>query len=206
MDSETTNKYLNYFKSNTKILILISISIFIILILFYWKNHYERQNAISVSDSYIKAKILISQNKESEAANELEAILNKKSNIYSPLALFLIIDKKLEKDENKIEEYFDIVLSINKINDEDLNLLKLKKTIYFSSKLNEEEILNLLNPVVNSNSIWKVQSLKFLGDYYFSKKEFNKAEQYYMKIIGFNDQNIDLGELNRKIKIIKKNG
>ena len=53
--------------------------------LFYWKNHYERQNAISVSDSYIKAKILISQNKESEAANELEAILNKKSNIYSPM-------------------------------------------------------------------------------------------------------------------------
>ena len=42
----------------------------------------------------------------------------------------------------------------------------------------------------------------YVGDYYFSKKEFNKAKQYYSDILTLNNSNNDLSDINRKIKII----
>ena len=36
----------------------------------------------------------------------------------------------------------------------------------------------ILNPVINSNSVWKAQALKFIGDYYYSTNQFKKAKQY----------------------------
>ena len=48
-----------------------------------------------------------------------------------------------------------------------------------------------------------MESLKFLGDYYFSYKQFNKAKQYYSVILSENPENIDLNEIKRKMNIIK---
>ena len=64
-------------------------------------------------------------------------------------------------------------------------------------------MLELLNPVINSNSVWKFQSLKFLADYYFSSKQFKKAEQYYSILLNLGDDSINLNEIKRKIKLIK---
>ena len=59
-----------------------------------------------------------------------------------------------------------------------------------------------MNPILNSNSVWKYQSLKFIGDYYFDKKEYNKAKQYYSDILMLDGTNNDINEISRKIKII----
>ena len=85
---------------------------------------------------------------------------------------------------------------------EDINLLRLKKAIYISNSAKEQNMLDLLNPIINSNSVWKFQSLKFLGDYYFSLKQFKKAEQYYRILLETDDNNIDKNEIERKVKII----
>ena len=84
------------------------------------------------------------------------------------------------------------------------NLLKLKKAIFISEKTKEEDLLELLNPIINSDSVWKVQSIKFLADFYFSKKEFNKADQYYLQLLTFENANIDINEIKRQIKTYKK--
>ena len=117
---------------------------------------------------------------------------------------YLIIDKNLEKDPNIINEYFDLVISISKLKTEDLNLLKLKKAIHISENSNEKELLDLLNPIINSKSIWRIQSVEFLGDYYFSKKQFKKAEQYYSILLNQENSDIDVSDLKRKMKTIKK--
>ena len=62
---------------------------------------------------------------------------------------------------------------------DDLNLLRLKKAIYISDISMEKEILGLLNPIINSNSVWKNHVLKFLGDFYTSNNQTQKANQYY---------------------------
>ena len=51
-------------------------------------------------------------------------------------------------------ELFDTVISINK--DAELkNLVIFKKGLYFSDKLQETDLLEILNPIINSDSIWK---------------------------------------------------
>ena len=46
----------------------------------------------------------------------------------------------------------------------------------------EQEILGLINPIINSNSVWKNHALKFLGDFYYSNGQQQKAKQYYFKL------------------------
>ena len=123
--------------------------------------------------------------------------------VYSPLSLFLILDQDLEKDNEIVLSYFDQILSIGDLKSEDVNLLRLKKAIFISNESKEQDMLELLNPVINSNSVWKFQSLKFLADYYFSSKQFKKAEQYYSILLNLGDDSINLNEIKRKIKLIK---
>ena len=115
----------------------------------------------------------------------------------------MIIDRNLDENRENVLKYFDQIISINSLEKEDLNLLKLKKAIYISDSADENDLLEILNPILNSNSVWNNKSLKLLGDYYFNKKEYIKAKQYYSDILNLEDQSIDLSEVNRKLKIIK---
>ena len=83
-------------------------------------------------------------------------------------------------------------------------MLIFKKAIFISSYGKEEELLDLLNPIINSDSVWKTQSIKFLGDYYFSIKEYNKADQYYSDLLTLENSNIDSKEIKRRIEAHKK--
>ena len=60
--------------------------------------------------------------------------------------------------------------------------LRLKKAIYISDISMEQEILGLLKPIINSNSVWKNHALKFLGDFYYSNDQQLKAKQYYLTL------------------------
>ena len=120
------------------------------------------------------------------------------------MSLYLIIDNDLEKDNNKILNYFDDILSIRSLAKEDKNLIGLKKGIFISNFGNEQDILNVLNPIINSNSVWKIQATKFLGDYYFSLNENNKANQYYSILLLLDDPNIDKRDIKMKMQKFKK--
>ena len=147
---------------------------------------------------------MLSQKKPNEALDVLKKIIKEKDSTYSVLSLYLIIDQDLEKNEKEILNYFDNVLSINSLKNEDLNLVKFKKAIFVSRYGNEKEVLNLLNPIINSDSVWRAQSIKFLADFYFSKKEYKKADQYYSILLTLENSNIDTREIKRKIKTYKK--
>ena len=168
------------------------------------RENYENRRKTDIDNlSEQEAKVMLNQNNHSSSSEVLKKIINEKDKIYSPLSLFLIIDKNLEKDKTIILKYFDTVLSIDSLEKEDLNLLKLKKAIFISDTSNESKILILLNPIINSDSVWKTQSIKFLGDYYFSLKEFKKAEEYYSILLTNEGSNIDINEIKRKMKLIK---
>lgn len=146
---------------------------------------------------------MLSNNDNKKATQILKKIVKSKDETYSPLSLFLIIDKNLEIEEKKVEELFDFILTINSLDDEDKNLIKLKKAIYISDKSDEKNVLELLNPIINSDSVWKEQSIKFLGDYYFSLNEFQKAKQYYLTIVNEFEDNTFSKEAKRKLQLIK---
>ena len=177
-----------YVRTYSKSIISSLIILFLVVIFFVWFDHNKMNKKLLISEDFIDAKILLSEESFGEALILFTEIISKKDKIYSPLSLFMVIDKDLEKDKNIVLEYFDTVLSINNLEDEDLDLLKLKKAIYISDNAKEEELLNLLNPIINSDSVWRSQSIKFFGDYYYSNKQFKKSKQYYYKLL--TDENL----------------
>ncbi len=43
---------------------------------------------------------------------------------------------------------------------------------------NEDEILKLLRPVINSDSVWRVKALNLLEKYYLTNNEKKKAKEF----------------------------
>ena len=204
MDTEIPEKknFLSFVKSNSKTIISIVSILILFFVTYIWFDNNKKKRNIKVSEDFINAKILLEEGKDHEAKNQLEKIINKRNSVYSPLSLFLIIDKDLESNNSVIINNFDVILSITTLDDEDTNLIKLKKAIFISESSNEQEILKLLNPVINSNSVWKLQSAKFLGDFYFSLKQFKKAKEYYSIIINENTEDLDINEIKRRVNTI----
>ena len=206
MSEETLNKrgFIDFLKSKKKFLfVLIGIGI-LLLLSFIWFEYNKQNKKTIISENFIKAKVLYSQGKKNESLEIFKEIIQEKDDIYSALSLFLIIDKNLEINDKKITNYFDTVISIRSLSNEDLNLIKLKKAIFISEDSNEQNIINLLNPIINSESVWKMESLKFLGDYFFSLNQLKKAEQYYSLFLKESpDVNVDTREIRRKMKLIR---
>ena len=70
------------------------------------------------------------------------------------MSLYTIIEKNLEKDEQKIFEYFEIIEGIN-LSKNQKDLVKFKKALYLIDKSNFEEGEKLLNLIIESNSNYK---------------------------------------------------
>ncbi|MDC3021105.1 hypothetical protein OAZ96_00045 [Pelagibacteraceae bacterium] len=180
METENSqNTLLNFLKANIKIFLYIFGLLILIIAAIIWLSSSNKIKETKISDSFINAQILIEKGKKNEAEKILSNIVLEKNSPYSSLSLFLIIENKLIDNKEIIINYFDEVINNNSFKEEDLNLLRLKKAIYISDISMEQEILGLINPIINSNSVWKNHALKFLGDFYNSNGQQQKAKQYY---------------------------
>ena len=95
------------------------------------------------------------------------------------MSLNLIINKDLEQDRQIILNNYNEILKIKSIEKENLNLFRIKKALILFSLKDEENIIKTLNPIINSNSIWKIEATRLIGDYFSSIGENIKAEEYY---------------------------
>tara|TARA_B100000780_G_scaffold140697_1_gene98526 strand:- start:39 stop:620 length:582 start_codon:yes stop_codon:yes gene_type:complete len=172
------NKILIFFKKKLKTFIFLISIIFIILFGFLFSKNLQEKNNIKISEKYTQATILLNQKKIDKSRSLLESIINEKHKFYSPLALYLLIDQSLIKDSVKIIALFDKILKIKNIEKEDLNLIKIKKAIYLFNTDNEELIIKSLNTVINSDSIWRNMSIKLISEYFLSKNQKIKADEY----------------------------
>ena len=197
-------KLFDVFKDNIKAIVGGLLIVLITLSIYSWLNFKGDIKKKDLSEEFINAKIFLSEQKNDKSLKILENIILEKDSTYSVLSLYLIIDKNLENDDKKILSYFEKIQSINNLKKEELNLIKLKKAIFISSFSQEEKLLDLLNPIINSTSVWKAQAIKFLADYYYSRKEYQKADQYHSKLIDLDDNNLDNKEIKRKIQTYKK--
>lgn len=186
----TKKSRLKRFYEKNKILIF-SILIFLILgfvfIAFYFSEK-DKKN-VSISNNYIEANILLDNKEREKAKNILKKIVLSDNSTYSALSFFLILNENLITDQKEISNLFDKVLSNNKSDKEMKNLMIFKKALFQSNYLNETELLTVTKPLINSDSIWKPHALQLLGDYFFTKKEYSKAKEFYTQILSL--QNID---------------
>jgi predicted negative regulator of RcsB-dependent stress response len=169
---------INFVKKNIKAFIVLLIIALIFLFGFLLLENLQKKNNIQIAENYSQALLMIKQKKIKESKILLEGIIDKDHQFYSPLSLYLIIDNNIEKEKSKIITYFDKIIKNNSIDVEDINLIKIKKAIYLINLDNEELIIETLNPVINSNSVWRNLAINLISEYFFSKDQKIKAEEY----------------------------
>ena len=178
LNNNLQNKIKNFLKKNLKNLIISSFFLIFIIISYLFYNDIQKKNVIKLSEQYTQATIQFKQKNIEAAKQSLEKIIDKSHKFYSPLALYFIINNNLETDSLKIIDYFDKILKINSIDKENLNLIKIKKAIFLFSIGNEELVIKTLNPIINSNSLWRNIAIILISDYFLSKDQKLKANEY----------------------------
>ena len=116
-------------------------------------------------------------------------IIYENDTTYSPLALYFIIDNEILNENNEINKLFDQIINKTKLDKEIKNLIIYKKALFNSDFTSENELLNILNPVINSESIWTSHALYLLAEYFYSKNEKEKAKEFFNKIVGMKNSN-----------------
>ena len=119
-------------------------------------------------------------------------MINQKDPTYSPLSLYFIIDNSLITERNKINELFDIIIKDVSLDKEIRNLIILKKGFYNGDDASEKELLDILKPILNSESVWKSHALYLIAEYFYSKGEKKKSEEFFNKILTLKDTNQDI--------------
>ena len=182
----------DFFKKNSKKIIITLSIIFIVLLIFFVFEELKKRKKENLAQLYNSIIFNTDQYDQNDIKNEMIKIINEKVDTYSALALYYLIDNKLVDDQTKISDLFDKVISIS--DDKELkNLIIFKKALYFSDKYTEIKLLEILNPLINSDSIWKQHGLLLMGDFYYQKKQFNKSKEFFEKIT-------ELSNINPKIK------
>ena len=194
INKETRNeKIKNFFiKNKKKIIILISVIILAIFGYFIYED-FNKKSKIKLANRYNIAKVDFISGNKAMVANELVSIVHVKDRTYSPLALYFLIDNNIIDDRNKINELFDIVINETILEKEIKNLLIYKKALFNSDFESENNLLTILKPIINSNSIWKSHALYLMAEYFYFKNEKQKSKDFF-------DQIIILENVNSKIK------
>ena len=97
------------------------------------------------------------------------------------------MDESLVTDPEELIKLFDHILKNNKFDEEFKNLLIYKKALIQSNFSQEAELLELLKPLINQNTVWKPHALLLAGDYFSSKKENSKAKEFYLQVLSISD-------------------
>ena len=199
IDTNTRNeKIKNFFVSNRKI-IIISISLIILIIIaFFGFDEFKSKQKIKISNLYNSIIVDHEDVNKDKTLKSLIDIINKKDNTYSPLALYFILDNKLSNDKNQINELFDIIINEVSLEKEIKNLIIYKKALYNADSISENELLNTLNPLINSESIWKSHALYLVAEYFYSKNEKQKSIEFFNQIINSENSNQDLVKESKK--------
>ncbi len=154
VDNKVQNNFINLYNKNKKKFLFIIIVLFIsISLVIALKNRKEKKN-LAVAEKYIQANLLLTAEKKNNAKILYEEIILSKNKFYAILSLNAIIDKKLITNEKKILEYFSILEKSN-LTDENKNLLKLKKALYYFKISNIDSGNDLLKSLIDNDTSLK---------------------------------------------------
>ena len=193
INTNTRNeKIKNFFIQNKKKLISSLVVIIIILISYFAFGEYRDSKKIKISDSFNSITMNYSESNKQKTAKDLIQIINEKNPTYSPLSLYFIIDNELIKERSTINELFDVIIYEISLDKEIKNLNIYKKALYNASDSNENDLLNILNPLIKSESIWKSHALYLMAEFFYSKNEMQKSKEFFSQILNLENANQEI--------------
>ena len=201
INANTRNEKIRNFFINNKNKIIFGIIILIIIAAcVYGFDKYSENKKKEISNNYNSIILEYSGNSKDETANKLIEIVNKKDATYSPLSLYFIIDNDLVSDKKVVYNLFDTIINDTSIDKEIKYLVIYKKALFYAEKIDHDDdgLLKILNPLINSESIWKSNALYLMGEYFYSKNQKLKAQEFFEKIVTLNNANTDIIKEARK--------
>ncbi len=193
VNANTRNeKIRNFFINNKNKIISGLVILAIIVISVYSFDKYRINKKKEISDTFNSITIDYTESIKDKTANSLIEIINKKDPTYSPLSLYFIIDNNLVTDKTIVNSLFDILIKKTSLDNEIKNLIIYKKALYNSDNSEESYLLNMLNPLINSKSIWKSHALYLMAEYFYVKNQKQKAKEFFNQIVTLENSNLDI--------------
>ena len=193
IDSNTRNeKIKNFFINYKKLLISILVLVITLLISYFIFEEFNEKKKLKISDQYNEIVTEHSKDNKQITSNALVELVNKKDPTYSPLSLYFIIDNQLITEKSKVNKLFNVVIEDVSLQKEIKNLIIYKKALYNADDIGENELLKILNPIINSESVWKSHALYLIAEYFFHKGEKQKSIEFFNQIISLENANQEL--------------
>ena len=198
--STRIEKIKNFFNQNLK-KILVFLSIILIFIISYFVLlEFKKNKKIKIAEKYNELVSQYQNNEENNLKNNFIQIIFENDSTYSPLALYFLIDNQLVQNKDELNSLFDQVINKSKLDYEIKNLIIYKKALINSDTASESDLINILKPVINSDSIWKSHSLYLLAEYFYSKNQKEKSKEFFSEIVVLDNANPDIKlEAQRKL-------
>ena len=184
IDSNARNERIkNFFINNKKKLIIIFSIILVIIIGYLSFEKSKERTKIKLANQYNLALIDLSPKNKQKKIDEMINIIKSNDVTYSPLALYHLLDNNLLENNDEINILFNELIEKTNLENEIKNLIIYKKALFNSDFVSENELLKILNPVINSESIWKSHALYLLAEFFYSKDEKQKAKEFFNQIL-----------------------
>ena len=193
INSNTRNqKVRNFFVNNKNKIISTIVILVIILAGAYSFDSYKTNKKKEISNKFNSITLTHSENTKEITTKNLVEIINEQDPTYSPLSLYFIIDNKLISNQSEINSYFDVLIEKTSLDKEIKNLVIYKKALFNADEAQENDLLNILNPLINSESVWKSHALYLMAEYFYSRDQKQKSKEFFNQIANLEDANSDI--------------
>ncbi|MDC1139631.1 hypothetical protein OAT04_02055 [Candidatus Pelagibacter sp.] len=193
IDTNTRNEKIKNFFINHKKSLIVGISTILVLIIGYlFIQEVKEQNRIKLVNQFNVTKINFKSENKQKTIDQLTELINENDTTYSPLALYFLIDNNLIDSQSEMNTLFDELINETSLDQEIKNLIIYKKALFNSDFSSENELLSILNPIINSESIWKSHSLYLIAEYFYSKNQKQKAKEFFNQILILPNANTDI--------------
>ena len=195
-------KIKTFFSDNFKKLIVLLILILLLLFSYFGFQEYQDRVKIGIAETYNELTLKEITTEDSGEIEQLVEIIRSKDPVYSALSLYFIIENDLVSDKKEINNLFNLVIK-SQDEKEIKNLIIYKKAMYNADSISENELLEILNPLLKSESVWKSHALLLMADFFEYKNNLIKSKNFLEEIINSETVNTEIRveaerRLNRK--------
>ena len=193
IDSNTRNEKVKNFFINNKKNLIVGFSILLIVVIGYLSiSEIEERNKIKLANQFNITTVNFTTEDKQTTIDQLTKLVNENDATYSPLALYFLIDNNLIDNQNEINSLFNELINETNLDEEIKNLIIYKKALFNSDFSTDNDLLQILNPIINSESIWKSHSLYLIAEYFYSKNQKQKAKEFFNQILLIPNANKDI--------------